>query len=47
VTLPARPSNVRWNAIIYTKKMLFGSAQIPLLTCLHRSPAVMHASWPD
>ena len=25
----------------------FGASHIPLLTCLHRSPAVMQASWPD
>jgi hypothetical protein len=37
----------QWAAVIYTKKMLFGPAHIPLLTCLHRSPAVMQASWPD
>jgi hypothetical protein len=37
----------QWAAVIYTKKMLFGPAHIPLLTCLHRSPAVVQASWPD
>jgi hypothetical protein len=47
VTLLARPRNVRWNAVIYTKKIPLGASHIPLLTCLHRSPAVMHASWPD
>lgn len=47
MALPARPSNVRWNAIIYTKKIPLGASHIPLLTYLHRSPAVMHASWPD
>jgi hypothetical protein len=37
----------QWTAVIYTKKMPLGAAHIPLLTCLHRSPAVMQASWPD
>jgi hypothetical protein len=37
----------QWTAVIYTKKMPLGSAHIPLLTCLHRSPAVTEASWPD
>jgi len=42
---PATPG--QWAAIIYTKKMLLGPGPVPLLTCLHRSPAVMTASWPD
>lgn len=37
----------QWTAIIYTKKMLFGPRPVPLLTCLHHSPAVTSASWPD
>jgi hypothetical protein len=47
---PYRPrsgTSGQWTAIIYAKKMQFGPAHIPLLTCLHRSPAVMQASWPD
>ena len=37
----------QWTAIIYTTKMPSGARHIPLLTCLHRSPAVMTAVWPD
>ena len=37
----------QWTAVIYTKRMPIGSSHIPLLTCLHRSPALMQASWPD
>jgi hypothetical protein len=37
----------RWTAVIFTKKMEFGPANVPLLTCLHDSPAVTSASWPD
>ena len=37
----------QWTAIIYTKKMLFGPKPVPLLTCLHHSPTVTSASWPD
>jgi hypothetical protein len=37
----------QWTAIIYTKKMLFGPASVPLLNCLHRSSTVTSASWPD
>jgi hypothetical protein len=37
----------RWTAIIFTKKIEFGPTNVPLLTCLHRSPAVTSASWPD
>ncbi len=37
----------QWTAVIFTKKMEFGPANIPLLTCLRRSPAVTSASWPD
>jgi hypothetical protein len=47
---PYRPPSAtpgRWTAVIYTKKMQLGASHIPLLTCLHRSPAVMQASWPD
>ena len=42
---PAAPG--QWTAIIYTRKMLFGPKPVPLLTCLHHSPAVTSASWPD
>lgn len=35
----------QWTAIIYTTKL--GAGARPLLTCLHRSPAVMTAAWPD
>ncbi len=34
-------------AIIYTTKIPITAQHIPLLTCLHHSPAVMTASWPD
>ena len=37
----------QWTAIIYTKKMPIGPGPVPLLTCLHHSPAVAMASWPD
>jgi len=37
----------QWTAIIYTTKLPIGTRHIPLLTCLHRSPAVTSASWPD
>ncbi len=36
----------QWTAIIYTKKMLF-NGPVPLLTCLHHSPVITTASWPD
>jgi hypothetical protein len=36
----------QWTAIIYTTKMPITAQHIPLLTCLHHSPAVMTASWP-
>jgi hypothetical protein len=36
----------QWTAIIYTTKMLF-NGPVPLLTCLHHSPVVTGASWPD
>ena len=32
---------------LHQEDALFGPAHVPLLTCLHRSPAVMQASWPD
>jgi hypothetical protein len=47
---PYRPRSAtpgQWTAVIYTKKIPLGASHIPLLTCLHRSPAVMQASWPD
>ena len=34
-------------AVIFTKKMEFGPANTPLLTCLRGSPAITSASWPD
>jgi hypothetical protein len=37
----------QWTAVIFTKKMAFGPANVPLLTCLRRSSAVTSASWPD
>ena len=37
----------RWTAVIYTTKLPTEAAHLPLLTCLHRSPAVMTAAWPD
>jgi hypothetical protein len=37
----------QWTAVIFTKKLGFGPAKIPLLTCLRRSPAVTSAAWPD
>jgi hypothetical protein len=37
----------QWTAVIFTKKMEFGPANVPLLSCLRRSPAVTSASWPD
>jgi hypothetical protein len=37
----------QWTAIIYTKKLPSGPGPIPLLTCLHHSPAVTGAAWPD
>ncbi len=43
--LPETPG--RWTAIIYTTKLPTETAHTPLLTCLHRSPAVMTAAWPD
>ena len=43
--LPGTPG--QWTAIIYTTKLPTEAAHIPLLTCLHRSPAVMTAAWPD
>ncbi len=36
-----------WNAVNCTKKIPLGASHTPLLTCLHRSPAVMQASRPD
>jgi hypothetical protein len=47
---PYRPRSAtrgQWTAVIYTKKIPLAASHIPLLTCLHHSPAVMHASWPD
>jgi hypothetical protein len=37
----------QWTALIYTKKLPSGPGPIPLLTCLHHSPAVTGATWPD
>jgi len=37
----------QWTAIIYTTKLPSGPGPIPLLTCLHHSPAVTAAVWPD
>jgi hypothetical protein len=37
----------QWAAVIYTKSMPIGARHIPLLTCLHHSPAVLTAGWPD
>jgi hypothetical protein len=47
---PYRPHSGRpgqWTAIIYTKKMLFGPAHVPLLTCLHRSRRSCRLHGPD
>jgi hypothetical protein len=37
----------QWTAVILTKKMESGPANVPLLTCLRRSPAVTSTAWPD
>lgn len=56
--LVARIGNVRWfrgpgespgslTATVYTRSMPIGTQHVPLLECLHRSPSVTQASWPD
>jgi hypothetical protein len=44
---PAAGAPGQPTAVIFTKKMEFGPANTPLLTCLRHSPAVISASWPD